>query len=193
MSLTKKQEAFAQAVLTESTLSNAYRVAYDCENMSAKTINEASSRVAKDYKVVARVQELKKQQELDAEKDADGLTEKQDKFVNSYIKSGCYSDAYREAYDCENMSPKTVNRSAHELSNNPKITARISKLKARIQVENRLTHEKITQRLSVIAFATIKDIYDRHGKIIHPSKMTTEQAVMLKNMRKLKMKTGRLS
>jgi hypothetical protein len=28
---------FAQAILTESTLSNAYRVAYDCENMTSKS------------------------------------------------------------------------------------------------------------------------------------------------------------
>jgi hypothetical protein len=34
---------FAQALLTESTLSNAYRVAYDCDNMTSKSINEKAS------------------------------------------------------------------------------------------------------------------------------------------------------
>jgi len=180
MSLTKKQELFAQAVLTESTLSNAYRVAYDCENMSSKAINVNASKLANRTKVALRVQALKKQQEIDAETDESGLTEKQHKFVDSYLKSGCYSDAYREAYDCDGMSPKTINNRAYELSQNGEITGRISKLKARIQAENKLTHEKITERLSAIAFSTIKDIYDKNGKIIHPSEMTTEQAVIIK-------------
>jgi hypothetical protein len=60
--LTKKQEAFAQAVLTESTLSNAYRVAYDCEDMSSKTINEEAGKLFNHPKVTPRVQELRKKE-----------------------------------------------------------------------------------------------------------------------------------
>ncbi len=57
--LTKKQEAFAQAVITENSLSDAYRSAYDCSGMTGKTINESASREAKHPKITARVAELR--------------------------------------------------------------------------------------------------------------------------------------
>mgnify|MGYP003332725134 CR=1 FL=1 len=38
------------------------------------------------------------------------------------------SDAYREAYNTENMKPATVHREAHALMANPKIAARVQRL-----------------------------------------------------------------
>ena len=57
--LTKKQEAFAQAVLVEDTLSDAYRAAYDCSGMTAKSVNEKASELAKHVKVTPRIAELR--------------------------------------------------------------------------------------------------------------------------------------
>lgn len=57
--LTKKQEIFAQAVITEDNQSNAYRKAYDCEGMTDKSVNEEASRVAGNLKVASRVAELR--------------------------------------------------------------------------------------------------------------------------------------
>ena len=57
--LTKKQEVFAQALVIEDTLSDAYRSAYDCSGMMDKTINESASREAKHPKITARVAELR--------------------------------------------------------------------------------------------------------------------------------------
>ncbi len=45
------------------------------------------------------------------------------------VASGCtMSDAYREAYNTGNMKPATVNREAHTLMANPKITTRVERL-----------------------------------------------------------------
>ncbi len=57
--LTQKQEKFAQAVITENSLSDAYRAAYDCSGMSGKTINEEASILADHPKVAPRIAELR--------------------------------------------------------------------------------------------------------------------------------------
>jgi hypothetical protein len=59
MTLTAKQEAFAQAVASGMTQADAYRSAYDCEGSADKTVIEEASRVASDRNVSARVSELK--------------------------------------------------------------------------------------------------------------------------------------
>lgn len=61
MSLTPKQEAFAQAYIETGNASEAYRQAGYSTNATAKTINESASRLLGDRKVSARVEELKAQ------------------------------------------------------------------------------------------------------------------------------------
>ena len=58
--LTPKQEMFCLKYLELSNASEAYRQAGYSKNMSDKTVNEASSRLLKDSKVVARLNELRK-------------------------------------------------------------------------------------------------------------------------------------
>ncbi len=58
--LTSKQERFSQLVASGTSASDAYREAYDVKKASAKTINEAASRVLANSKVSARVEELRK-------------------------------------------------------------------------------------------------------------------------------------
>lgn len=58
--LTDKQERFAQCIALEGmNQSDAYRECYDTENMTDKTIWEASSRLANECKVDARIKELR--------------------------------------------------------------------------------------------------------------------------------------
>ena len=59
MSLTAKQEAFAQAVASGMTQADAYRESYDSSGMLAKTIVEEASRIAADRNVSARIASLK--------------------------------------------------------------------------------------------------------------------------------------
>lgn len=63
-------------------------------------------------------------------KTSNRLTPKQEKFCLEYVKGGrkSLSDAYRAAYNCEQMKPATVNTKACELMKNGKITARINEL-----------------------------------------------------------------
>lgn len=58
MALTNKQEKFASEYVKTDNASEAYRTAYNASKMSAKTINEAASRLLKKSNIAARVKEL---------------------------------------------------------------------------------------------------------------------------------------
>lgn len=60
MSLTSKQEAFAQAVASGKNQSDAYRLAYAAGKMKASSINVNASKMMADAKVAQRVAELRK-------------------------------------------------------------------------------------------------------------------------------------
>lgn len=64
-----------------------------------------------------------------------GLTAKQEKFCQGVAKGLSYSDAYREAYNADNMKPETINRKAKELIDNGNITARLKELRGKIEEE----------------------------------------------------------
>jgi len=57
--LTAKQEAFAQAIADGLGQADAYRVAYDAEEMADSTIYPKASRMLNEGKIRARVDELK--------------------------------------------------------------------------------------------------------------------------------------
>ena len=92
------------------------------------------------------------------------LTSKQERFCQEVVKQATYSDAYRIAYDAENMSDETINRKASELMANGKITARVDSLRKRVEDKAIYTVEQSIKRdLSLIeryegALAVLEDI-----------------------------------
>ena len=58
MNLTQKQISFVEKLSEGFNASDAYRAAYNASEMSDKTIWEASSRLSKNPKVVARLDQL---------------------------------------------------------------------------------------------------------------------------------------
>lgn len=64
MNLTAKQEQFCQNIVLGMNQSEAYRKAYNAQNMARKTVWEKASRLATSHgKVRARIQALKRPQE----------------------------------------------------------------------------------------------------------------------------------
>ena len=57
--LTSKQEAFAQAIVSGMTQADAYRAAFSAGKMTDKSIHELASRLMSDVKVTSRVEELR--------------------------------------------------------------------------------------------------------------------------------------
>ena len=54
-----------------------------------------------------------------------GLTEKQQRFIDGLLSGLTNSEAYRQAYDCSRMQANTVHTEASKLASNPKIAARL--------------------------------------------------------------------
>lgn len=71
------------------------------------------------------------------------LTQKQENFCLAYVTSPglSASDAYKSAYNTENMKPATINRKAFALMENGKIRARIAELRAEPAKNAKLTLE----------------------------------------------------
>tara|TARA_R110002051_G_scaffold318245_1_gene400362 strand:+ start:1805 stop:2326 length:522 start_codon:yes stop_codon:yes gene_type:complete len=61
MSLTPKQEKFCQEYVKTGNKSEAYRLSYSTKNMATKTVNENASRISKNSKVSARIEQLQKE------------------------------------------------------------------------------------------------------------------------------------
>lgn len=80
------------------------------------------------------------------------LTPKQELFVKNIVLEGMnYSDAYRSAYNTENMSDKTVTEKASRLKDKDNIRARIEELRAEIDSPKIMSAIKRKEKLSVLA------------------------------------------
>ena len=75
------------------------------------------------------------------------LTPKQEKFAQKYIETGSAAEAYRLAYDAENMKPVTIRRKAAELLEHGNVSARIRALQAMHLARHEVTVDTITGEL----------------------------------------------
>ncbi|MDD5581392.1 MAG: terminase small subunit [Methylobacter sp.] len=72
---------------------------------------------------------------------------KQEKFCQELVMCGSQSEAYRVAYNSENMQPATIHSRASELMKNSKVRARVSELQAAIAEKNAITADDLLQEL----------------------------------------------
>jgi phage terminase small subunit len=93
------------------------------------------------------------------------LTPKQEKFCQKYIETGNASEAYRQSYDAGKMKPETVNRTAKELLDNPKIAARINEIKALHLKRHNVTVDRVLQEFARLAFLDPRKIFDKEGRL----------------------------
>lgn len=77
-----------------------------------------------------------------------GLTEKQEKFCQEFMKNGGNaSGAYRAAYDCSRTKPASVNSLAKRLLDEVKITSRIRQLRSKVAQKHDITIDKLVAEL----------------------------------------------
>lgn len=75
------------------------------------------------------------------------LTAKREAFCLAYMESGNQSEAYRIAFDAENMKAETVHKRASELMANGEVKGRIAELQARAAERALVTVQSLTQEL----------------------------------------------
>ena len=67
------------------------------------------------------------------------MTPKQEQFARLYVETGNASEAYRQAYNADNMKPETVTNEAHKLLQDPDISAMVDDLKAEARQRHAVT------------------------------------------------------
>src|SRR5688572_29783725 len=75
------------------------------------------------------------------------MTPKQEAFAQAYVETGNASEAYRRAYDAENMKPEVVSVKACELLKNGKVTVKVQQLQAKHAKRHDITIDRITEML----------------------------------------------
>lgn len=70
------------------------------------------------------------------------MTLKQENFCLAYIETGNASEAYRRAYDSENMKSETVAKRASEMLDDGDIAGRIAELRAPVVKSAQITLEQ---------------------------------------------------
>lgn len=120
-----------------------------------------------------------------------GLTEKQENFCRYYLDTGNMSEAYRMAYDTSNMAPTTVQREAHRLVENHKITTRLSEMREERAKESKIKREEVEEILANIIRANPEDLYMEDPttgkiKIKSPNQLPKRARNALKNLQNKK-------
>lgn len=88
------------------------------------------------------------------------LTPKQEKFCLEYLKTGNASEAYRSAYEAQDMKPETIWRNAHELVNNNKVAARLKELNSSAVSDAVMTRQEALEKLSNLARTDLSDLVE---------------------------------
>jgi len=84
-------------------------------------------------------------------------TPKQEKFCQVFIETGNASEAYRQAYNAENMKDSTISVKASELLGNGKITVRLDELNEYHQKRHNINIDTLTTRYMTIYHLHYKD------------------------------------
>ena len=73
------------------------------------------------------------------------LTPKQEKFAQVWHATGNKSEAYRQAYNCENMSDEAIRVEANKVSGNPNVSLAFAELQKAAQKRNNVTVDTVSQ------------------------------------------------
>jgi phage terminase small subunit len=82
-----------------------------------------------------------------AKKNEFGLTEKQEKFAQEYIRCKNASQAYRNSYNAETMSPAVINVKACEILKKGKIAVRVNELRGEIKERHNISVDSLIKEL----------------------------------------------
>jgi phage terminase small subunit len=121
--------------------------------------------------------------------DANGLTIKQEKFCQEYVKTGNASESYRRAYSAQNMKAEVIHVKACELLKSGNVSVRVVELRAKSSKRNEITVDSLTEMLiedredakasdqHSVAVAAVRELGRLHGLIIDRKDITVHGAI----------------
>lgn len=108
------------------------------------------------------------------------LTAKQEKFVRNLIEGMSQREAYKNSYDAENMSDKTIDNEAHLLFKNQEIAERYRELQDEIAKASILSATQRAVLLSDIARGSEEKTENKIKAIDTLNKMTGEYTTQVR-------------
>ncbi len=108
------------------------------------------------------------------------LTAKQEQFVQGIIQGLSQADAYRAAYNAENMSDNAIYREASLLMDNPKVAQRINELRAELAKPSIMTAQERLQWLTDLIANTDENTNDRLKAVDIMNKMQGQYVTQVK-------------
>ena len=102
------------------------------------------------------------------------MTKKQEEFAKAIVDGMNQADAYRYAYDAENMSDNAIYREASLLVDNPKVAQRIQELRDKIANEKIMSAQKRMEWLTELILGEDASYSDRLKAIDIMNKMQGE-------------------
>lgn len=99
---------------------------------------------------------------------SDTLTKKQESFCRYYVDTGYASEAYRMAYNTENMKPETIWSNASRLLADSKVAARVAEIQQEYDDASKVSRDKVERALMDIIEVDPAELYttdERTGKV----------------------------
>jgi hypothetical protein len=110
------------------------------------------------------------------------LTVKQENFCIAFMETGNASEAFRRAYNCENMKPESINRKAKDMADHVKIRARMAEIRKPIMDKLEVSEAKTLKRLMQGQEFDIRRLYhpldhpEKPGHLKHPTELDEDTA-----------------
>lgn len=106
------------------------------------------------------------------------LTIKQQAFVHAYLETGNASEAYRRAYDAQNMKPETVKVKASELLRHGNVAVTVEAARTKLAEKHSVTADRIVRELALVGFSNMLDYMtiNEGEAFIDFSRLTRDQA-----------------
>jgi len=77
----------------------------------------------------------------------DGLTPKREAFARAYVELGCAAQAYRAAFNAENMAPETVRNKASQTLARDDVRAMVDAIRAELAQRHHVTLDSLLNEL----------------------------------------------
>ena len=102
------------------------------------------------------------------------LTPKQERFIQNIVSGMSQRQAYKDAYNAENMKDETIDSEASILFNDQKISKRYQELIDKLEEETLMTAREKRRMLKEMALDLNNSVTDRIKAIDTDNKMTGE-------------------
>ncbi len=107
------------------------------------------------------------------------MTQKKENFCLAYLETGNQSEAYRRAYNAENMKQASIARKASELMRDGYVSARVKELQTEQRKRFEITVANTLEELARIAFFDPRKMFHGDGRLKCIDELDEDTAAVL--------------